>query len=338
MHEFIDRQTGNIIREEFYGDKVVKFLYSTIRENPNFLYKIFTSKRVSEIFSFFLYDSFLGAKLAGTKTFMKKMGIDLTECFDSPDNLDTPRKIFERKIRYWETRPLPEEEDAIVSPADSKVTLGSSMENKYFYIKNKFFDHQDLLGAEKKEWHKTFEDGDFAIFRLTPEKYHYTHVPVTGVVIDFYSIDGVYNSCHPEALISICHPYSKNKRFVTVIDTDIEGGTNVGIVAMIEIVALLIGDIVQCYSEYRYDNPVKVSKGILIKKGQPKSLFRPGSSTVILFFQKNRIKFAQDLLKNSSREDVNTIFSKRLGIPVVETDVKVRSLIGWPLKKDKHTG
>ena len=31
-------------------------------------------------------------------------------------------------------------------------------------------------------------------------------------------------------------------------DTDIPGGSHVGFVAMIEVVALMIGDIVQCYS------------------------------------------------------------------------------------------
>jgi phosphatidylserine decarboxylase len=41
-------------------------------------------------------------------------------------------------------------------------------------------------------------------------------------------------------------PYSKNKRVVTIIDTDVEGGTGIGLVAMIEVVALMIGDIVQC--------------------------------------------------------------------------------------------
>ena len=47
-------------------------------------------------------------------------------------------------------------------------------------------------------------------------------------------------------------PYSKNRRHVTLIDTDVPGGSQVGMVAMVEVTALMIGDIVQCYSDEKY--------------------------------------------------------------------------------------
>ena len=147
-------------------------------------------------------------------------------------------------------------------------------------------------------------------------------------MIDFYSIEGDCHSCNPAAVVAEVTPYSKNKRVVTVIDTDVPGGTRAGLVAMVEIVALMIGEIMQAYSYIRYDDPQDVAPEMFVKVGQPKSLFRPGSSVDVLFFQKGRIIFDKDLIVNSSRSDAQSRFSCGFRHPYVETDVQVRSSIG----------
>jgi phosphatidylserine decarboxylase len=129
-------------------------------------------------------------------------------------------------------------------------------------------------------------------------------------------------------VVSLVTPFSKNKRVVTIIDTDVPGGTHAGLVAMIEVVALMIGDIVQCYSEKGYDHPRPVGTGLFLRKGMPKSLFRPGSSTVVLMFQRNRLRFADDIAANMFYPDVESIFSQGFGRSLVETEVQVRSHIG----------
>jgi phosphatidylserine decarboxylase len=199
------------------------------------------------------------------------------------------------------------------------------------FIKDKFFDYEEMFGADKRTWLAAFRDGDFAVFRLTPEKYHYNHTPVAGKIIDFYQIPGTYHACNPHAVVSVVTPYSKNKRVVTIIDTDVEGGTNAGLVAMIEVVALMIGDIVQCYSEKQYESPVAVGTGMFVKKGVPKSLFRPGSSTVVLIFPKDRVRFADDIAANMFYPDAESIFSHGFGKSLIETEVKVRSFIASSL-------
>ena len=89
----------------------------------------------------------------------------------------------------------------------------------------------------------------------------------------------------------------------------------------------MIGDIVQCCSTNRYDNPVPVNKGLHLQKGCPKSLYRPGSSTDILLFQQDSVNFSADLVGNAARVDVRSRFSAGLGRPLVETDVQVRATI-----------
>jgi len=263
---------------------------------------------------------------------LRTCGIDARELADDPAHLDTLRRIFERKIRYWECRPLPREERCVVCPADSRVMMGSLRETSGLFLKGKFFAFPELLGGKGSRWTRRFADGDFAVFRLTPEKYHYTHVPAAGDVADFYAVRGRYHSCNPNAAVQLLTPYSKNRRVVTIVDTDCENGTGVGYVAMIEVVALMVGQIEQRYSEDRYENPRPMVKGMSLRRGAPKALFRPGSSTVVLLFQPGRIRFAADLLHNQQKPGVRSRYSAKFGLLVVETEVEVRSLLARPLE------
>jgi hypothetical protein len=70
---------------------------------------------------------------------------------------------------------------------------------------------------------------------------------------------------------------------------------------MIEIVALMIGHIDQCYSAVAYDDPRPIQVGMMIEKGRPKSLYRPGSSTDVLLFEPCRVAFCEDLVRNRFR-------------------------------------
>lgn len=326
QHQYIERRSGQLLDELLFQDSAIKFIYSKAREKSPLLFRALTSARFSAMLGYVNFDAPLLSRVVGTNKLAARLGLNLSECYDSPESLDTRRKIFERKIRYWEVRPMDGSARVVVSPADAKVLIGSLEKTSALFIKDKFFLYEELLGRDKSHWLSSFHKGDFAIFRLTPDKYHYNHAPVSGVVSDIYTLDGSYNSCNPDAVVTVATPYSKNRRIVTIINTDVEGGSKVGMVAMIEIVALMVGDIKQCYSEYRYDDPQKVIVGMFIYKGQPKSLYRPGSSTDILIFAKNRIRFADDLLSNQTRVG-SSRFAAGFGSPLLETDLQVRSLL-----------
>jgi phosphatidylserine decarboxylase len=323
-HQYVERETGRICTEKLIGDKAIRFLYSVAREKAPIVFKALTSARMSSLIASARYGTIMED---WTKVALQRCGLNSDECLD-PESLNTARKMFERKIRYWICRPMPEDSSAVVSPADARCIVGSLRDTSSLFLKEKFFSMEELLGREKTAWIDAFRHADFAIFRLTPEKYHYNHTPVAGKVVDIYEIPGDYHSSHPDAVVTVVTPLSKNKRVVTVIDTDVAGGTGVGLVAMIEIVALMIGDIVQAYSEFRYENPSNVSSGMFLNKGQPKSLYRPGSSTDVLLFQDGRVRFSDDLIRNMRLSGVRSRFSQGFGQPLVETDLKVRSIIG----------
>ncbi|MCM2357016.1 MAG: phosphatidylserine decarboxylase [Geobacteraceae bacterium] len=327
-HQYIDRDNGAVRTERLYGDRLIRLLYHEVRENAPLLFRMLTGARMSSVLGLINFDAPFAGGFTGNRRFLAECGVDLGECLQPPAFFDTPRKVFERQIRYWECRPMPLDLGAVVSPADARVLVGSFRENSLLFLKEKFFEFEEFLGRDKEKWLAAFDGGEFAIFRLTPDKYHYNHTPVAGVVADIYELAGGYHSCNPGAVVQAITPYSKNKRVVTVIDTDVPGGTGVGLVAMVEVVALMIGDIVQAYSAERYDTPQPVKPGMFLAKGAPKSLYRPGSSTDVLIFQEGRIRFAEDLVRNMHVTNAESRFSLGFGSPLVETDVRVRSLVG----------
>jgi len=336
QHQYVERSSGQICQEKLFGDQLVRFLYHPVRERAPALFRMLTGSRSSAALAFFNYDLALASRIGGNERFLRECGVDLSECLDPIEKLDTARKVFERKIRYWDCRPMAEEVSAIVSPADARVIVGSFRETSQLFLKDKFFSFDELLGYDQRRWQAVFAGGDFAVFRLTPDKYHYNHTPVAGEVVVSYELDGTFHSCNPQAVVTVATPYSKNRRVVTIIDTDVAGGSGVGYVAMIEVVALMIGEVVQCYSAEGYADPQPLQPGMFLCKGQPKSLYRPGSSTDILIFEAGCIEFAEDLQVNQQRNDVSSRFSLGFGRPLVETDIAVRSLLARPVSRTQN--
>lgn len=335
IHQYIDRETSRIMDEKLFLDALVTGLYGRQKENPQCLYNALSSMRTTRMLSFLNYDAPGLFRGVYARRLISRLNIDVSECVESPDKLNSPRKIFERKIKYWENRPVPEECEAVASPADAKMLVGSFSHTHQLFLKDKFFDFNELIGPDKPRWIDSFRDGLFAVFRLTPEKYHYNHVPVSGKVLDIYEINGACHSCNPSAVVTLVTPYSKNKRVVAIMDTDVDRGSRMGLVAMVEVCALLIGDIIQCYSDARYDDPQDIRPGMFLKMGNPKSLYRPGSSVDVLIFQKGRIRFCEDIVSNMLHAYAKSRLSAGFGRPLVETQVAVRSRIGQRCMESK---
>jgi phosphatidylserine decarboxylase len=327
-HQYIERHSGKVVDEAFFGDHWVGQLYGGIREHAPALFRLVTQARMSAVLGWLQFD--LPGTITGTRTVMKTaagMGVCFDECVDALDSFTSMRKVFERKIRYQECRPMSDNPEDVVSPADARVIVGDLEESDLLFVKEKFFTLPEFLGPIADRWIPVFAGGQYAVFRLTPDKYHFNHVPVSGTVVDIVSVDGCFHSCNPGAVVQVASPFAKNRRVITIIDTDVEGGSHVGHVAMIEVVALMIGRIVQCYSREGYDDPQPIVPGMFLERGQPKSLYRPGSSTDVLLFEPDRIRFAGDLVANRNRPGIQSRYAIGLGETAVETDLNVRETI-----------
>lgn len=326
-HQYVHRRTGAVLDEHLYHDRIVRFLYCTARERAPWMLRAATSRWSSALLGYLNFDAKLSARLLGNRRFLARAGVRLEECVEPPEYFTTPRRIFERQIRYETCRPMTEDPGCVVSPADARVTVGSLRDGALLPIKGKFFDVPTLL--RRARWARRFASGDVAIFRLTPDQYHYNHTPVAGEIRDVYEVPGAYHACNPTAAVEIATPLSMNRRVVTVIDTDVSGGTGVGLVAMVEVVALMIGGIEPRYSTVGYEDPRQLTIGDFVERGVPKSLYRPGSSTDVLLFEPGRIHFADDLVDNARRA-VASRYRLAFHAPLVETELRVRSTIATP--------
>ncbi len=172
-HQYIDRETSAVRTEALFGDRFIQWAYQPPWEDAGWLCRTLSSSRLSSALSFLNYETPFASRLFGAQRFMTTLGIDWSECVESPEDLDTPRKVFERKVRYWERRPMENDPETVASPCDARVLIGSCAKTSSLFLKNKFFHLEELL--VRRHWTALFHNGSYAIFRLTPDKYHYNH-------------------------------------------------------------------------------------------------------------------------------------------------------------------
>ena len=184
-HVYVDRASGRVLQENLFNDRIIGFLYSRVLERSPSIFRAAISRQASWLLGYLQFDLPLAEHLLGNRRFLESVGVDWDECLEDPHTFSTPRKIFERKIRFEQCRPMPTDRSAILAPVDSRVVVGSLRKDPQLRIKHKFFDLHELLGRRPK-WVEAFEGGSYAIFRLTPEKYHYNHTPVWGSVESHY--------------------------------------------------------------------------------------------------------------------------------------------------------
>ena len=90
---------------------------------------------------------------------------------------------------------------------------------------------------------------------------------------------------NPIALKSVTELFCKNKREWSIFHSD-----NFGDVLCIEVGATFVGSIVQTYVP-----------GKRVKKGDEKGYFKFGGSTIILFFEKSRVKIDEDIIDHTNK-------------------------------------
>jgi phosphatidylserine decarboxylase len=125
QHHYIERDTGEVCSERPIGDWIVNYLYSKKREEAPYVYQLLGGQWFSGFLGWVNYDFPLGQTIPGLRHFLKNCSINLNECLDKPEKLDSARKVFERRIRYWQCRPMNADAPAVVAPSDFRLLTGS---------------------------------------------------------------------------------------------------------------------------------------------------------------------------------------------------------------------
>ncbi len=324
-HQYIPLSGAGSVDESLLADRIIGFLYSTARERPSVLQRVAASRLASTLLASWEFDWPLSRPLPSIAATAERMQINLDEVYGDLRTWRTLRDLFERKIRFWETRPIDANSRIVSSPADGKALTFGFAHDAMMPIKSKWVAAAELIGSQALAESLTPFSG--VIVRLTPDAYHYVHAPVSGIVRSHEWIEGALHSCNPAALVTFANPYAMNLRRVTVIDTDVYHGSRVGMVVVVNVAAMMIGRIDDAYSENRYDEPQPINPGTFVTRGQPMALFRPGSSTSIVLWQQSRAALEPALVRNACRTDVQSRFSDWLLSPWVESAVRVRSTL-----------
>jgi len=209
--------------------------------------------------------------------FVEEFDVDMSTA--EKQEFNSFNDFFTRKLKN-NARPVDSDSTVSVSPADGKVLAFADISNSDFIIKGYRFDVLSFLdnaGLAQK-----YRDGTVVIIRLAPFDYHRFHFPISGSLSPSTRIDGSYYSVNPLALRKMTEIFCLNKRELTIISNPMFGE-----VAMVEVGATMVGSIVQTFT------------GDVVKKGEEKGYFKFGGSTVVLLFEKNKIRIDEDLLTNT---------------------------------------
>ena len=285
---YIDRQSGEIRTEKVAGEKWLVWLYN----NPIGELSLHTLVKRKFITSWYggMMDS--PSSVDKIDPFVKDYDVDLS--IAQKQEFSSFNDFFTRKLKP-EFRPVNNDSNVIVSPADGKVLAYKNISKQDFIVKGYRFNVREFLNDE--DLAEKYEQGSLLLFRLCPVDYHRFHFPVSGNISYPAAVDGDYYSVNPIAIKKIVEVFCENKREYVTIST-----LEFGDVIMAEIGATMVGSIVQTY------------QGDVALKGEEKGYFKFGGSSVILLFENGRVTIDDDLLKNTEKGlETSILMGEKIG-------------------------
>ena len=281
----MDRK-GNVLQDDTVQDKTLTFLYNNFF--GRILLKLLCRRFISNLGRMYMNSRFSKKRI---NKLIKSENIDMTQyeqrSFSSFNDFFT-RKILEGK------RSIDNSPEALISPADSKLTVYDISEDSVYSIKGCDYSTKQLL--MDKDLAKEFAGGKCLIYRLTVDNYHrYCHID-NGTELSRRFIKGILHTVNPIALVK--HDvYGKNCRELTLFQTE-----NFGRVAYIEIGAMMVG---------RINNYPAADK---VQKGEEKGYFSFGGSTIAVLYKKDTVIIDKDISENSKKDiETTVLYGERVG-------------------------
>jgi len=183
------------------------------------------------------------------------------------------------------SRPIAEMNNAeiAVSCADARLVVYESVDKcKRLWIKGHGFTIENLL--QDKNQSTIWNNGAIACFRLSPQDYHRYHSPVNGKTTSYKQLGGDYYGVDPLAISSSLDVLAMNNRVCIGIESP-----EFGKVMFVAIGAEDVGKI-------RINEKFKTA-GTEMRKGDEIGLFEFGGSSIIILFEKGRIRWDNDLVR-----------------------------------------
>ncbi|MGN0595546.1 MAG: archaetidylserine decarboxylase [Hominimerdicola sp.] len=205
------------------------------------------------------------------------------DMFDYEERMYTSfNDFFIRKIKPGR-RFITKDSRMLVSPSDGKVSAYEITNSNAFVIKNSVYNTESLLRDSKLA--KRYAGGYAIVIRLSVDDYHRYCYPCSGVKSRCRTINGFLHTVNP--VVNKYMPvFKENSREYCIIRSK-----EFGDIIQMEVGALLVGKITN----------KNTSGGVRVQKGEEKGYFEFGGSTIVLLVEKDKIRLAPDLLRNTKQ-------------------------------------
>ena len=217
--------------------------------------------------------------------YVRKYGVDLGECVGGVEDYPSLGAFFIRELKPG-TRPVAEESDALVSPADGLVYAAGKVEDgKLPQAPDLDYAVRTLLDGDDR-----YEGGDFAVIYLSPKDYHRVHSPREGQVVGHRYLPGRLWPVFPAATRKIRDLFARNERLVIRLETSKAGEVAVVMVGAFGVgrMATVFADLVTNTGQPK-DDRLLPSPHPVVRAGEL-GRFEMGS-TVVLLTEPGRVDF-----------------------------------------------
>jgi phosphatidylserine decarboxylase len=273
---YYERGSPELKKESIWAVNLIKWAYQSPRAGL-FRYMMYKSKLMTWFFG-----AYAASRLSkkDIRKSIRFLGIDENEFELNTDEYRNFNQFFIRKLKN-ECRPYSDDLNDFISPADGRVLVFPELEKDLLIpVKGCKFSVDHLLNKDAPEFH----NGALAVIRLCPADYHRFHFPFDAKVIEVNDINGAYHSVNPIVVAIGQNIFCENKRAYTILENE-----QFGKVVFMEVGAFAVACITNSYT------------GNMVKRMQEKGYFEFGGSTVIMIFEKDKIEFSEDLIKNSTK-------------------------------------
>ena len=159
--------------------------------------------------------------------FVRKYGVDLSECKGTIDDFDTLADFFVRELKEG-VRTIDPSPDVLVSPVDATVhTVGEIQGNSFVQAEGRLSGVGKLIGVGdprtpgvSPEEATRYDGGSFTVLYLSPKDYHRVHTPREGRVVGYRYLPGQLWPVFAAATARVADLFAVNERMVYQIETD----------------------------------------------------------------------------------------------------------------------
>lgn len=284
-----DRKKKEYFEEDVLGSTALGYVYGDRIDQRVIRFIVSRFPLISALYGFLQKTSFSKRKI---ERFIQRFQIDTSEFLKK--DFTSFNDFFVRGIK---PRPLPSDPFAII-PADGRYRFFENVDLlKGVWVKGAFLSLEALVGD--REIAERYKGGSMVIARLAPPDYHRFHAVASGRVGEATLIPGSLYSVSRLAMAKERYILSRNRRVRSELATE-----KFGRVLYIEVGATNVGSIQQTKKA-----------GDWLERGEEKGYFAFGGSLIVLLFEKEKIRFSADLLRDDELE-IRCLMGEEMGLPV----------------------